>query len=171
MQAELSELVQNTEAFQTELISQQETVTGSLEGFQSVLDSAKQSFDGNTENLTAQLTSFEQDIASKLTALITDVDGVLQEGDARLDSVQGLLDSTSADVLSSVETIFLQEFFGELSSASDMLDQGISLLKSTGVDKFDDFAGRFREILGKVDEVLDLFEEIKPVLDMVNDYL
>jgi uncharacterized phage infection (PIP) family protein YhgE len=171
LQTELSGIVQSTEAFQTELVSQQETVTGSLEGFRAAVDSARQSFESSTENLTAQLTSFEQDIASKLTALIADIDGVLQEGDARLDSVQALLDSTSADILSSVETLFLQEFSSELSGASDVLNQGITLLKSTGVDQLDDFVGRFREILGKVDEVLDLFEEIKPVLEMVNEYL
>ena len=170
-QTELSELAQSTETFQSEVTNQQEALTASLEGFRADVDSAKQSFESNTENVTSQLTSFEQDIASKLTALIADVDGVLQEGDARLDLVQVLLDSTSADVISSVESVFLQEFSSELSSASDMLNQGISILKSTGIDQLDDFVGRFREVLGKVDEVLDLFEEIKPVLEMVNDYL
>jgi len=170
-QTKLSGLAQQVETFQTELVSQQETTTNNLEGFRTAVDSAKQSFESNTENLTSQLEAFEQDIASKLTSLVADVDGVLEEGNTQLESLQGLLDSTSGDALSAVEELFLQQFPSELSGASDSLNQGISLLKETGVDKFDDFAGKFRDILGKVEEILDLVEEIKPVLELVNDYL
>jgi DNA repair exonuclease SbcCD ATPase subunit len=169
-QAALSESAQQIETFQTELMSQQESTTSSLGEFQSVAESAKQSFESSTENLTSQLEAFEQDVADKLTSLLADVDLVLEEGNTQLESFQSTLDSTSGDALSMVEELFVQQFPSELASSSDILDQGISLLKETGVDKFDDFAGKFSDILGSVDEILDLIEEIKPVLDMVNEY-
>lgn len=170
-QSELSEIAQQAESFQTELTSQQESTTNSIDEFRNVIDAAKQSFETKAETLVSQLESFEQDVSGKLTALVADVDQVLEEGNSQLDSIQSVLDSTSTDVLSNVESLFGDQFLGELSGASQVLDQGVSLLKDTGVDRIEDFTGKFQDILGKVDDILDLIEEIKPVLELVNDYL
>jgi hypothetical protein len=66
---------------------------------------------------------------------------------------------------------FVEDAVGELSSSADKLTEATSTLREGGESASDLLDGKIGDIIDQIDEVVDITEEIKPVLDMVQSVL
>jgi uncharacterized protein Yka (UPF0111/DUF47 family) len=147
-----------------------DTETHTLENFRQLLENTKNNFDQHKAALIQHLSTLEQDAKSKLDVLLNDLGHLEQESDRHFINLHTTLERTTHDMITDLAHKFTDEFPRELDSAGDVVNQAMTALHHTGLDKLHVLDGKFGEIFGKVDEFTRHLEEIKPVLEKIEHF-
>jgi|GEM_PF-3231340 len=166
-QEQLSKVSHQTHDLETHATHYKDTETHALDDFRHLLDTTKSNFDQHKATLLQHLTTLEQDAKSKLETLLNDLSNLEHESDRHLTDLHTTLEHTTQDVITDLSHKFTDEFPHELDGAGEVVNQAMSALHNTGLDKLHLLDGKFGEIFGKVDEFTRHLEEIKPVLEAI----
>jgi len=88
-----------------------------------------------------------------------------------LEVVQGILDTTSGDMVLRLIKKFVEEALGSQIQPKTVTEATSTLRELGGEESRELLDEKLGDIIDEVDKVIDIIEDIKPVLDMVQDIL
>jgi hypothetical protein len=119
----------------------------------------------------SEFEAFAEELREKLDKLSDDFDTVRETTSDRKNNLSGDLESLVGDVTSGIATKFTDEVMSQLTDSAGGLTDALSVLDDAGGEAGELLDGSIGEIVDSVSGVTDLIEEVKPVLDMVQDIL
>jgi DNA repair exonuclease SbcCD ATPase subunit len=161
------QIVDYQSAAAAEVQSRQEQIQqfqGQIEAVESELTQRKDALVSDYDQLTSQL-------VSSASSMHSDFAGLMSSIGSNLTSASSLVDSTNAEKLDFLRNLFLDQMLAQLGENASQLTDAMSLLEATGQAGQELLDSGLGDLLDSMKGVIDVLEQVKPVLDAVQSML
>lgn len=171
IKSNLSELLQQIQQQETEIDNQSETVKADIEEFLNLVEATQTAFNESKDNLIEKYDALEEEFREKLEFITTGFETLLNSSNDNCSNLEEKVETTSSDVIDSINQKFTEEVQNELSGAIENLQSALEKLSQVSEDSHGLLDGGLNDVIGNVGEVLEVIKPIIDVLDEVQNFL
>lgn len=114
--------------------------------------------------------TLEQDIGQRLEALMADFGRLMGESSNQLTALDEALNTATSDAIAAMNQKFT-EALGQISGAVTHLDEAMCTLAEAGANNVECIDESFAEVINGIADVFVKIQEIRPVLDEIEETL